>query len=522
MPPLSFTAEIVLAVVAMAIYSGGLLFNGRAVWAWMAMGGIIVAAVATASPDTGLTDASSAAQEFAVAVRWIGLSLGGLLLVATSLPATSPAASTFVGSILIAVLGVLLVGRADGLVLSFFGLELVGFASWTLLVFGPEGETRRRNAARYLLLNLIGTGILFYGLGFLLCTAGSSELTTIRDRLGQLVADGPGGPILLAKIGLMLILAGLGLKIAAPTVHFRFKKGSGTVVRSTRPTFGRCPAVPATVPDPFLNHGWLASGMVLVVLLTAVMIVLVRVVALGSQPLGPLACRITLLLAMAAMTAGNLMAFVQTNPCRLLVYSSLAQAGYLLMGPAVAMAGHWPTQYGWSGMGTLLFCLPVFAAATIGLFAALGCLTHGGNRIEHVEQLAGLAWTEGIRRRVLAWSIAVFMLSLAGIGPLAGFWARLLSLASIFSAPGTEPAMQSWFAVTAVVCVVNSAVASVYYLKVVAVIFFRTPLGTPQIESESEGQFLAALCSALAIVVVGLYPSPSANLAWINGLPWPG
>ena len=262
--------------------------------------------------------------------------------------------------------------------------------------------------------------------------------------------------------------------------------------------------------------------MVLVVPLTAVMIVLIRVVALGSQPLGPLACRITLLLAMAAMTAGNLMAFMQTNPCRLLVYSSLAQAGYLLTGPAVEMAGGSTTGHEWNGTGTLLFCLPVFAAATIGLFAALGCLAHGGNRIEHVEQLAGLAWTEGVRRRVLAWSIGVFMLSLAGIGPVAGFWARLLSLAGMLSTPGTGPAVQNWLAVAAAVCVVNSAVAAIYYLKVVAVIFFRTPLGTPQIESESEGPFLAALCSALLIVGVGLYPGPGVNLAWVNALPWPG
>ena len=525
MPPLSFTAEIALAVLAIVIYVGGLIFNGRAVWAWMAMGGIIVAAVATASPNTGLTDApsstwqkgataglsssagrelpqdtagqaSSGTQDFAVAVRWIGLALGGLLLVATSLPPKSPAASTFTGSILMAVAGVLLVGRADGLVLSFLGLELVGFASWTLLVFGPSGETKPRDAARYLLLNVIGAGVLFYGLGFLLCTAGSSELTAIRDRLSQLVADAPEGPILLAKIGLVLILAGLGLKIAAPAFHFHRPRADLAC--------------------------WPASGMVSVVPLTAVMIVLIRVVALGSEPLGPLACRITLLLAMAAMTAGNLMAFVQTNPCRLLVYSSLAQAGYLLIGPAVAMAGHSTTRPGWSGVGTLLFGLPVFAAATIGLFAALGCLGRGGNRIEHVEQLAGLAWTEGVRRRVLAWSIGVFMFSLAGIGPLAGFWARLLSLAGMLSTGGAGPEMQSWLAVAAAVCIINSAVASVYYLKVVAVIFFRTPLGTPQIESESDGPFLAAVCSALVIVAVGLYPGPGVNLAWVNGLAWPG
>jgi NADH-quinone oxidoreductase subunit N len=347
-----------------------------------------------------------------------------------------------------------------------------------------------------LLTNAIGAGVLFYGLGFLLCTAGSGELTAIRDRLGQLVTDGPGGPIGLTKIGLGLILVGLGLKIAAPAFHFHLP-GAETAC-------------------------WPASGMISVVPLTAAVIVLVRVVVSGGEPLGPLACRITLLLAMAAMSAGNLIAFLQTNPCRLLVYSSLAQAGYLLTGPAVEMAGRSAARQGWNGAGTLLFGLPVFAAATIGLFAALGCLAHGGKRIEHLEQLAGLAWTGGVRRRVLAWSIGLFMLSLAGIGPLAGFWARFLLLAGMLSAGGDGPGARSWFVVAAAVCVVNSAVASVYYLKVVALIFFRTPLGTPRIESESDGPFLAAVCSALMLVGVGLYPGPAVNLAWLSGLAWPG
>ena len=516
MPALSFSAEIALTVLAIVIYAGGLIVNGRAVWAWMAMGGIIVAAVAMTSPNTGLTDPNSVAGDIAVAVRWMGLALGGLLLVTTSLPARSPAASTCAGSILMAVVGVLLAGRANGLLLSFLGLELVCVACWTLLVFGPAGETRPQDAARYLLPSVIGTGMLFYGLGFLLCTAGSWELTEIRDRLGRLLADAPEGPILLAEIGLVLILAGLGLKISAAAFHFRFKKGSGTVAGTARRVLR------TTVPDPFLNRGWPVLGMVCVVPLTAAVIVLVRVVVLGSQPLGPLACRITLLLAMGAMTAGNVTAFAQTNPCRLLVYSSLAQAGYLLMGPAVAMAGGSAARPGVSGIGTLLFALPVFAAATIGLFAALSCLGRGGNRIEHVEQLAGLAWTKGARRRVLAWSIGVFMLSLAGIGPLAGFWARLLTLAGVLSTGGTEQGLQSWLAVAAGVFVVNSMVALVYYLKLVALIFFRLPLGTPQLESESEGPFLAAVCSAVVIVAMGLWPGPAVNLVWISGLTWPG
>ena len=496
MPGLSFTAEIALCVVALVIYVGGMFVGARAVWTWMAMGGVIVAAVATASPDTGPADAGAVVEGWAVAVRWIGLAMGGLLLAATPLPPTSRAASTFGGSILMAVVGVLLVGRAEGLVLSFLGLELVGFAVWSLMIFGPEGKAEPKNAARYFLLTAIGTGVLFYGLGFLLCTAGSSELTVIRDRLGELVADAPEGPILLAKIGLVLILVGLGLKIAAPAFHFQRPGAEVTC--------------------------WPASGMASVAPLAAAIIVLVRVVVLAGEPLGALACRITLLAAMAAMTAGNLTAFFQVNPLRLLVYSSLAQAGYLLIGPAVEMANGSTTWHNWNGLGTLLFCLPLFATATLGLFAALSCLAHGGNRIEHLEQLAGLAWTKGIRRRVLAWSIGVFMLSLAGIPPLAGFWGRLLPLAGMLSEGVAGPGVQSWFVVTAVVCVVNSAVAATYYLRVLVVIFFRTPLGTPQVEDESDGLFLAAVCLAAVIVVVGPYPGLAVNLAWVGDLVWLG
>ncbi len=492
----SFSAEIAISIVALVIYAGGTISAGRAVWAWMAMGGIIVAAVATASPDTGIPMVGAMDGDSALAFRWIALAMGGLLLAATPVPPTSRAAATFAGSILMAVLGVLLVGRADGLVLSFLGVELVGFAVWSLMIFGPQGKAEPKDAARYLLTTAVGTGVLFYGMGFLLCTAGSADLETIRDRLGQLAADGPGGPILLAKIGLLLILVGLGLKIAAPACHFHRTRA--------------------------LVASWPALGIAAVVPLIAAVIVLIRVVVRGCEPLAPLAFPLILLSAMASITAGNLTALFQTNPWRLLVYSSLAQAGYLLIGPAVEMADRSTASSGFSRIGTVVLGMPVFIAATIGLWAALSCLGRGGNRIEHLGQLAGLAWTKGLRRRLLAWSIGVFMLSLAGIPPLAGFWGRILPLAEMLSAGGTEPGVRSWLVVAAAFCVVNSVVAAVYYLRVVAVLFFHTPLGTPRIEDESEGPFLVAVCSALVLVVVGVYPQMVVNLTFV-GLPaWPG
>jgi NADH-quinone oxidoreductase subunit N len=204
------------------------------------------------------------------------------------------------------------------------------------------------------------------------------------------------------------------------------------------------------------------------------------------------------------------LALWQDNLRRLMAYSSIAHAGYLLIGLTVAMVPGTRGSGSWDGIGAMLFYLLVYALATIGTFAALAVFGREEQQVDSLDELAGLAWTTGPVRPMMAWAIAVFMLSLTGIPPLAGFWGKLSVFASALTVgQPAAAAARPWLIALAVVGVVNSAVAAAYYLRIVGVMFFRMPLGTPAVNERAGGGVSAALaCAILSVFVIGLHPGP--------------
>jgi NADH-quinone oxidoreductase subunit N len=156
----------------------------------------------------------------------------------------------------------------------------------------------------------------------------------------------------------------------------------------------------------------------------------------------------------------------------------------------------------WSGIGAMGFSLVVYAAATIGAFAVLEHLGRADRQLDGVDELAGLAKT----RPLAAALLALFMFSLAGVPPLAGFWGKLLLFAGALNVADAGGASW-WFFGLALIGVLNAAVAAAYYLRIVAVMYFRTPLGTPRAEGGA-GAWWAAIACALLVVAVGIYPRP--------------
>ena len=235
-----------------------------------------------------------------------------------------------------------------------------------------------------------------------------------------------------------------------------------------------------------------------------------RVVAVAMGGVHSAAWPIAMVLAALTMTLGNVVALWQNNLRRLLAYSSIAHAGYMLIGLSVWMATGAGSEGQWNGLGSLLFYLATYTVATIGTFASLAYLGPERREVENVEDLAGLAWTGGPGtlgvRPVLAWAIALFMLSLAGIPPLFGFWGKLAIFSTSLSVGGLAESVRPWFVALAVIGVVNSAIAAAYYLRIVGVMFFRLPLGTPPTKTDAGGTLLAALGCAALVVVLGLLP----------------
>jgi NADH-quinone oxidoreductase subunit N len=232
-------------------------------------------------------------------------------------------------------------------------------------------------------------------------------------------------------------------------------------------------------------------------------------------------------LAAVTMTVGNVMALVQTNLRRLLACSSIAHAGYLLTGIAVAAAAASVGATGgrdavtadatWlAGLGgatATLFYLATYALATIGIFAALAYLGHrwpewtsgSGPRpprqeITSVEDLDGLSGTNP----VAAFAIAVFLLSLAGIPPLPGFWGKLTLATSAlevdWNAPITLGSRRAAFVALAVILVLNAAIAAAYYLRIIAAMYFRSTKRGVQ----ADGGLAAGIAMLACLVLVGL------------------
>jgi len=176
----------------------------------------------------------------------------------------------------------------------------------------------------------------------------------------------------------------------------------------------------------------------------------------------------------------------------------------MLLGLAAGLAGVSSTA-GWDGVTAVLLYLTVYAAATLGTFAAFTYLGRNERPLEAVEELTGLGRT----RALTAAAIGCFMFSLTGIPPLAGFWGKLAVFGSALGVEtgGATSSLALWLTLGAVLGVVNAAISAGYYLRIVAVMYFRTPLGTPRAEGGAGAAWSVVACTLL-VVLLGFYSSP--------------
>jgi NADH-quinone oxidoreductase subunit N len=216
---------------------------------------------------------------------------------------------------------------------------------------------------------------------------------------------------------------------------------------------------------------------------------------------GQLGWQIVLAAAALTMTVGNVMALWQDNLRRLLAYSSIAQAGYMLIALAVGLADG-SSSTTWNGTSAVGFYLLTYAVATIGAFAVLEHLGRSDRSLDGVDELAGL----GATRPAAATLLTVCLFSLTGIPPMAGFWGKLLVFGGALAVDPPGTVWFRWcFVGTAVLGVLNAAVAAAYYLRIIAVMYFRTPLATPRAQGGA-GPWWAAVVCALVLLGVGVYP----------------
>jgi NADH-quinone oxidoreductase subunit N len=366
--------------------------------------------------------------------------------------------------VLFAVLGMMIMTASTDLIVIYIGLELMAISSYILAGFIKKDPKSIEAALKYFLMGAFTSGILLYGIALLYGFTGSTNLKEISTYLSthNLITN-PG--LIFAMI---LLIAGFSFKISAVPFHMW------------------APDVYEGAPTPvaaFLSVGSKAASFA----------GLLRIFFVALIALKPQWENILWVLAVLTMTLGNVVAVAQTNIKRMLAYSSIAHAGYILIGFVVGTK---------LGVSSILLYIAIYAFMNIGAFSIIILLCTKGNRGDQIEDYAGLSKTNPYA----AITLLIFFVSMAGIPPTAGFIGKFY----IFAA-----AIKENYIWLAVIGVLNSAISVYYYFRVVMLMYMKNPQGEMKF-SPSSYLTLALTIMIVATIIIGIYPEPFIEAAKIS------
>ncbi len=453
---------LLTAVLALGVSSMALGFMN-----WYGMSN---AQLAGAAPP--ISSGPVALDALSLGVRGLALFSGLVLAGAAAFGGGRRLSGEYLGCLLMAVAGVMLASAAMDLVFLFLALELISIPTYILLFLGRSDRASGEASIKYFLLSIVSSAILLYGFTLIYGAAGSTSLPEIAASL-----RGAPQPTLITGLALVLVVAGLCFKIAAVPFHFY-------------------------APDVYQGATSGNAGVLAVLPKIAGIVVLVRLVAVSLPGVESYGWQLAVVIAALTMTLGNLAALWQNNIRRMLAYSSIAHSGYMLIGLATAFALAETNTGRGSGLASMLFYLAVYVIATAGTFAALAYLGSREREVNHVDELSGLLQTHP----AMAIMISIFMFSLTGIPPLAGFWGKLSLIGGVlYAAWDTGGPVRAWLIALAIIAVLNAAASAGYYLRIVSVMCFgsaaqRVPAAGPRGALAGAG-----LCAAL-VLLVGVLP----------------
>jgi NADH-quinone oxidoreductase subunit N len=355
--------------------------------------------------------------------------------------------------LLTALTGMMAMAASNDLIVFFLGLETMSIPFYVLAGFTRAIPTSNESAMKYFLLGSFATAFLLYGIALVYGTTGSTSIAHMRASLPAVAAD----PVFLIGLGFLLI--GFGFKVAAVPFHMWVPdvyEGAPTTVSAFMSTGGKAAAFAALLivfsPDVVLSV--------------------------------PAIRQVIAVLAALSMIFGNVLALSQTSIKRMLAYSSVAHAGYLLSGIVAANA---------AGENGVLFYLLAYTLMNVGAFGVVSLLETSAGERWTIDQCAGLSRTQP----VLAFLMAVFMFSLTGIPPMAGFFGKYYVFAG---------AIEGGYTWLAILGVLMSVVSAYYYLRVVVVMYFQGGAATPAVRLPRLGLVALVIC-AIALLGLGVFPS---------------
>ena len=383
----------------------------------------------------------------------------------------------FYGFVLLSLTGMMIMVSGADLLVIYLGIELMSISLYVLAGFKRFEARSIESSAKYFILGAFSSGLLLYGISLIFGAAGSTRLVEIAAAV-----DARGLDDSLILIALMLVIVGFGFKVAAVPFHM-------------------------WTPDVYQGAPTSVTAFMAVASKAASFGAFLRVMLEGFGGMKPNWSGLILGVCILTLILGNLVAIVQTNVKRMLAYSSIAHAGYALIG--LVVAGWAGTGVSAKGVSSMMLYLAVYSFMTLGAFSMVAILRRGANEGEDLDDFTGLAK----RHKGAAFLMLLFMVSLAGIPPTAGFIGKFYLFMAAVNAGLT------WLAV---VGLIFAAVSAFYYLRIVMVMYMREPSPDQEGETRLALSPTATVVLALAaagVVIFGIYPWPLVSLTASAALP---
>ncbi len=456
--------EIYLSLLAMALLLINVFMPGRqkGYLGYISFVGVVAIAVMTASGwgiEVSSFSGSVIQDKFAIFFKIIFLLSAGLSILLSDQYMEREGCNhgELYPLILFTVVGMMLMACGTDLMTIFLGLEVMSVSLYILAGFNRANIKSNESGLKYFLLGAFSTGFLLYGMALTYGATGTTRIFGISGQLSQMAA--PAANIMLLA-GMLLMITGFAFKIAAAPFHMW------------------TPDVYEGAPTPmtaFMSAGPKAAGFAAAI----------RILVISFPALQPDWSQLFWILAVLTMTIGNITALRQDNIKRMLAYSSIAHAGYALVGFAAGNE---------TGVAGVLFYMLSYAFMNIGAFAIVILIAKKGETNGTVQDFAGFAF----KRPLLAAVMSLFLFSLAGMPPTAGFIGKFY----LFSG-----AVQQGYVWLAIIGVINSAVSVYYYLRVMVFMYMKNPSEEFEWATVTAPVALALIISAAGSIILGVVPS---------------
>jgi len=433
---------------------------------FLAFAAALVSAVA-ANSDPGSSFSNMLIVDgFATFFRVLVIAVGILSLFSATqyLKSEHAESSEYYALLLFSVTGQCVMATANELIMIFIGLEISSIATYVLAGYLRDDKRNNESALKYFLLGSFATAFLLYGIAWIYGTTGSTNLATIRVAL---LTPGSERNVLLAGTAAALMFVGFAFKVSAAPFQI------------WAPDVYQGAPAPVTL---FMSVGPKAAAFA----------IFLRVFMTAFGPITNRWESFVWASALLSMIVGNFAALMQTNIKRLLAYSSIAHAGYIM----VAVAAH--SQI---GTAAAMFYLAAYALMNVGAFAVITHFARQGEKFVNVEDLAGLGWKEP----VTAGLFAVLLMSFIGVPLTGGFFGKFY----IFKA-----ALDANLVGLTVLGLLNTAVAAYYYLRLLVVMYMKEP-GEATLSLQPVGAGISATLwvAAVGTLLLGIFPSVLLNFA---------